>query len=226
MTTAHVLRVFTDADGAFGNHLGIVIEDAAPLMQARRQAIAVELGYSETVFFQDVGTAALRIFTPALELPLAGHPLVGASWFLTQRLGRETQTLRPALTSEVATWTEDGATWIRARVADAPPFEYVELESEAAVRAVAPGPEWGHHYIWAWSDRAAGRVYSRLLAPDLGVPEDPATGSAALVLASRLGRAVEIVQAAGCVLRARPAAQDGWSEVGGLVASDGVREVS
>jgi ClpP class serine protease len=63
--TAHVLRVFTDESGAFGNHLGIVIEDEAPLMRERRQAIAAELGYSETVFFQDVDTAALRIFTPA-----------------------------------------------------------------------------------------------------------------------------------------------------------------
>jgi predicted PhzF superfamily epimerase YddE/YHI9 len=224
--TAHVLRVFTDDSGAYGNHLGIVIEGESALTQGRRQAIATELGYSETVFFQDVETAALRIFTPAVELPLAGHPLVGASWFLTQRLGQETTTLRPALAAEVATWVEDGATWIRARVADAPPFEYVELESEAAVRAVQPAPEWGHHYVWAWTDRAADRVYARLLAPDLGVPEDPATGSAALVLASRLGRAVEIVQAAGCLLKARPAVQDGWSEVGGFVVSDGIREVS
>ena len=203
-----------------------MIEDEAALTAERRQAIAAELGYSETVFFQDVKTAALRIFTPAVELPLAGHPLVGASWFLTQRLGHGTQTLRPALAAEVATWVENGATWIRARVADSPPFEYVELETEAAVRAVRPGPGWGHHYIWAWTDRVAGRMYSRLLAPDLGVTEDPATGSAALVLASRLGRAVEIVQGAGCVLRARPALQKGWSEVGGFVVSNGVREVS
>ena len=54
MTTAYVLRVFTDESGAYGNHLGIVIEDEAPLMAERRQAIAAELGYSETVFFQDV----------------------------------------------------------------------------------------------------------------------------------------------------------------------------
>jgi predicted PhzF superfamily epimerase YddE/YHI9 len=222
--TAHVLRVFTDNSGAFGNHLGVVIEDE-PLTQDRRQAIATELGYSETVFFQDVATASLRIFTPAVELPLAGHPLVGASWFLSQR-GMATATLRPALAAEVATWTEDGATWIRARVADAPPFEYVELESEAAVRAVQHGPEWTKHYIWAWSDRNAGKVYSRLLAPALGVPEDPATGSAALTLASCVGRAVEIVQAAGCLLRARPASQDGWSEVGGFVVADGTREVA
>jgi predicted PhzF superfamily epimerase YddE/YHI9 len=224
MTTAHVLRVFTDENGAYGNPLGIVIEDA-PLPRERRQAIAAQLGYSETVFIQDVATASLRIFTPAVELPLAGHPLVGASWFLSQR-GLQTDTLRPALAAEVPTWVEDGATWIRARVAETPPFEYVELESEAAVRAVAPSPEFTQHYIWAWSDRAAGKVYARLIAPALGVPEDPATGSAALTLASRAGRAVEIKQAAGCLLRARPSSQAGWAEVGGFVVADGTQEVS
>src|SRR3954471_24869199 len=190
MTLAHVLRVFTDEDGSHGNPLGVVVEDE-PLTPERRQAIATELGYSETVFFQDVATAALRIFTPAVELPLAGHPLVGSSWFLVQR-GVPASTLRPALAAEVATWTEDGATWIRARVSDAPPFEYVELADEAVERPVTHGAEWTHHYIWAWTDRAAGKVYARLLAPALGVPEDPATGSAALTLASRVGRAVEI----------------------------------
>jgi hypothetical protein len=45
-------------------------------------------------------------------------------------------------------------------------------------------------------------------------------------LASTVGRAVEIVQAEGCVLRARPASQDGWAEAGGFVVSDGTRQVT
>jgi predicted PhzF superfamily epimerase YddE/YHI9 len=226
VTPAYVLRVFTDESGAYGNHLGVVVEGDTPLTPERRQAIASELGYSETVFFQDVATAALRIFTPALELPLAGHPLVGASWLLRNVLGVAVQKLRSALAAEVATWQEDGATWIRARVADTPPFEYVELDNETAVRAVQPGPRWRRHYVWAWRERDAGSVYARLLAPDFGVPEDPATGSAALALASRLGREVSIVQGAGGVLRARPAVRDGWAEAGGLVVRDADREVS
>src|SRR3954465_1681659 len=129
MTLAHVLRVFTDENGSHGNPLGVVVK-GGPWTRERRQAIATELGYSETVFFQDVATASLRIFTPAVELPLAGHPLVGSSWFLVPP-GVPPQTPRPALAAAGATWTEDGATWIRARVSDAPPFEYVELEDEA-----------------------------------------------------------------------------------------------
>jgi predicted PhzF superfamily epimerase YddE/YHI9 len=83
---------------------------------------------------------------------------------------------------------EDGATWIRARVADAPPFEYVELEkrgSGACGRGgVGVGPSL---HLGMDGPGPAGRVYSRLLAPDLGVAEDPATGSAALVLGVSFG---------------------------------------
>ena len=43
-----VLRVFTDADGKFGNPLGVV--DASTVDPADRQRIATELGYSETIF--------------------------------------------------------------------------------------------------------------------------------------------------------------------------------
>ncbi|HMH47168.1 MAG TPA: PhzF family phenazine biosynthesis protein, partial [Solirubrobacteraceae bacterium] len=72
MTTVRVLRVFTDAAGRSGNRLGVV-RDAEGIDRARRQAIAAELGYSETVFVED--DARAQIFTPALELPFAGHPL-------------------------------------------------------------------------------------------------------------------------------------------------------
>jgi trans-2,3-dihydro-3-hydroxyanthranilate isomerase len=50
------------------------------------QALARELGISETVFALD-DARRIRIFTPAAELPLAGHPTVGAALELA-RLGR------------------------------------------------------------------------------------------------------------------------------------------
>ena len=82
-----VLRVFTDPDGKFGNPLGVV--DAGTVDPADRQRIATELGYSETVFIdvpeQGASTAHARIFTPVTELPFAGHPTVGASWWLREK---------------------------------------------------------------------------------------------------------------------------------------------
>jgi trans-2,3-dihydro-3-hydroxyanthranilate isomerase len=78
------LDVFTDRPLA-GNPLAVV-PDADALGAAEMQAIAAELGLSETVFVLG-GAERLRIFTPRSELPLAGHPVVGAAVELA-RLGR------------------------------------------------------------------------------------------------------------------------------------------
>jgi predicted PhzF superfamily epimerase YddE/YHI9 len=75
-----VLRVFTDDGGHQGNALGVI--DGTLVDQDDRQRVAHELGFSETIFIDDHDTGELRIFTPAVELPLAGHPLVGAAWLL------------------------------------------------------------------------------------------------------------------------------------------------
>lgn len=80
----HTLDVFTDTPLA-GNPLAVVL-DAAGLDDARMQAIAREFNLPETVFVREprdsVNSAALRIFTPARELPFAGHPTVGAAALL------------------------------------------------------------------------------------------------------------------------------------------------
>jgi trans-2,3-dihydro-3-hydroxyanthranilate isomerase len=79
-----VLDVFTTKPLA-GNSLA-VIPDAAGLDDARMQAIAREFNLSETVFVfpadNPLHSARLRIFTPASELPFAGHPTVGTAVLL------------------------------------------------------------------------------------------------------------------------------------------------
>lgn len=78
----YVLRVFTRGDEG-GNHLGVVT-DSTTLEGDAMQAIAADLGFSETIFLEWAeGTVPrVRIFTPAAELPFAGHPLVGMAWTL------------------------------------------------------------------------------------------------------------------------------------------------
>jgi trans-2,3-dihydro-3-hydroxyanthranilate isomerase len=80
----YVLRVFTRGDEG-GNHLGVVT-DATGLHTELMQAIAVDLGFSETIFLEwEAGEIPrVRIFTPGAELPFAGHPLVGMAWTLKQ----------------------------------------------------------------------------------------------------------------------------------------------
>ena len=67
-----------------GNPLAVVLDPGA-WSSARMQALAAELGISETVVVvppQEGGEHRLRIFTPRRELPMAGHPVVGAAWVL------------------------------------------------------------------------------------------------------------------------------------------------
>ena len=87
----HTLDVFTEAPLA-GNSLAVVL-DAEGLDDARMQKIAREFNLAETVFVFEpknpVNTAALRIFTPARELPFAGHPTVGTAVLIAHLRARE-----------------------------------------------------------------------------------------------------------------------------------------
>jgi trans-2,3-dihydro-3-hydroxyanthranilate isomerase len=76
--------VFTERALA-GNPLAVVLE-ADGLSDAQMQAIARETNLSETTFVLPPAkrehTAKVRIFTPHVELPFAGHPTVGTGWVL------------------------------------------------------------------------------------------------------------------------------------------------
>lgn len=219
MARLHVLRVFTGAGGRAGNPLGVVL-DGASVPEERRQPLAAELNFSETVFVDDPAMGRLRIFTPQVELPLAGHPLVGTSWLLAHE-GAAIDVLRPPA-GEVPTWAEGKLTWIRARPQDGPPFELRRVASSAEVDG-HPGAGAGELVmVWAWEDEAAGEVRARVFVPGLGVPEDEATGSAALRLCAQERRELRIRQGTGSVIWARPAA-DGNVEVGGRCVLDEVR---
>ncbi len=86
MTAYLTYDVFTDRP--FGGNPLAVIPDAAHLPEDQLQKIAREFNYSETVFLlppQDPGnTARLRIFTPTMEVPFAGHPTIGAAVALSE----------------------------------------------------------------------------------------------------------------------------------------------
>ncbi len=87
----YTLDVFTETSLA-GNPLAVVI-DSDGLDDERMQRIAREFNLAETVFVREpknpVNTAALRIFTPARELPFAGHPTVGTAVLLAHLRARD-----------------------------------------------------------------------------------------------------------------------------------------
>jgi trans-2,3-dihydro-3-hydroxyanthranilate isomerase len=78
-----VADVFTDVPFA-GNQLA-VFTDAREIPEERLQDLAREINFSETVFAYPAegdGHARIRIFTPMLELPFAGHPVLGTAFVL------------------------------------------------------------------------------------------------------------------------------------------------
>ncbi len=84
-----VVDVFTDRP-LTGNQLA-VFTDAREIDEATMQALAREIGFSETTFVLPAeagGDVRVRIFTPASELPFAGHPILGTAWVLAQPLQR------------------------------------------------------------------------------------------------------------------------------------------
>jgi trans-2,3-dihydro-3-hydroxyanthranilate isomerase len=81
--------VFTER--VFGGNPLTVVFDAKGLGDDEMQAIAREMNCSETTFLlpptRPDCAARVRIFTPAREVPFAGHPTIGTSWVLaTERL--------------------------------------------------------------------------------------------------------------------------------------------
>ena len=256
----HVLDVFTDR--AFGgNPLG-VFPHAAGLDDATMQAVAREMNLSESVFFSPAqtegGTRRVRIFTPAVEVPFAGHPSVGAGWFLASLgegergsaaepdLEGPRETLTVALDENVGrvpvevTLEAGRPTFARLTTAVLPEHGPVEASADelAHLLGLEPGdvgaaglePEVvsaglpytivpvrdaralarSHLNMAAWerllADTPHHHVYVvtpaqgtadadfrvRMYAPGSGVPEDPATGSAAAALAGYFGKRAEL----------------------------------
>ena len=88
MRSFSYLHVDVFADRAFGGNPLTVFLDAAALSKDEMQSIARETNHSETTFLFPAakgGAARVRIFTPALELPFAGHPVLGTAFAIAPR---------------------------------------------------------------------------------------------------------------------------------------------
>jgi trans-2,3-dihydro-3-hydroxyanthranilate isomerase len=220
-----VADVFTDTP-LEGNQLA-VFTDARELPEARLQPLARELNLSETVYVypaESDGHAKVRIFTPATEVPFAGHPTLGTAFILAGplqvveirletgvgvipvRLEREGARItfgwmvQPIPTVESYPNADDLLAALNVKTSRLPvevydnglEHVYVALGSEDEVAALEPDmgalaslPDVLGVNCFAGSGT---RWKTRMFAPGGGVPEDPATGSAAGPLACHLVR--------------------------------------
>jgi predicted PhzF superfamily epimerase YddE/YHI9 len=222
-----VLRVFTDSDGNFGNPLGVV--DASQVDPDDRQHLAAQLGYSETVFV-DLPTAAsttahATIYTPRTEIPFAGHPTIGASWWLRDN-GMPINTLQvPAGIVQVS--YDGDLTGVSAPAEWAPEYAIHHLDSLDALAAADPAdfPDDTAHYLWTWIDGSAGLLRTRMFGAYLGVPEDEATGSAAMRITDYFSRDLIITQGKGSMIETTWS-PEGWVGVAGRVVNDVVTQLN
>jgi trans-2,3-dihydro-3-hydroxyanthranilate isomerase len=87
----YIVDVFAEEKYA-GNQLAVV-RDAAGLSDSEMQNITKEMNYSETTFIlsgdQRNGGYDVRIFTPAQEVPFAGHPTLGTAYVIQQEIIKE-----------------------------------------------------------------------------------------------------------------------------------------
>ena len=217
MPTLHLLRVFCSEDGSGGNALGVFL-DGADVPPGRRQAVAADLGLSETVFVDDAERGAIRIFTPEVELDFAGHPTVGTAWLL-----EGADVLRVAA-GELPLRRDGELVYVTARPEWGPPHEFTQLASPDEVDALEGAPG-GHDLLtaWAWIDEAGGVLRARAFLDRIGIAEDEATGSAATKLCAELGRAIDIRQGRGSRILANPG-EGGFVEIGGRSVLDDVRD--
>jgi trans-2,3-dihydro-3-hydroxyanthranilate isomerase len=220
-----VVDVFTEQP-LQGNQLA-VFTDARDLDESLMQRLAREVNFSETVFVlppEGDGHARIRIFTPSIEVPFAGHPTLGTAFVLSAPLQLDGIRLETARGVIPVTLHRDGGRIVFGRMAQpipsvAPyaaveellaalgverselPVElydngiqhvYVALDSEAAVAGLTPDLRTLARLpavIGINAFAGSGTNWkTRMFAPADGVPEDPATGSAAGPLALHLAR--------------------------------------
>jgi len=214
----NVVRVFTTDAGELGNKLGIVW--ASDATHGREQQLAAAIGFSETVFIESVlgGIATISIYTPATELPFAGHPSVGTAWWLKQQGMPATRLIERA--GDVAVRYDDDLTWITGRAEWTPSFVWRPMATPTDVDALDPDAvAEGADYAYAWIDPSKGELRARMFAPHLGVREDEATGAAAVAVTARLAQNLEITQGLGSRIHTVLLA-DGYVEVGGRTVAD------
>jgi len=169
-----VVDVFTEVP-LEGNGLG-VFTDGRELSPETMQRLARELNLSETVFMlpaEGEGDVRVRIFTPASELPFAGHPVLGSAIVLGAALERDSVELETgAGLVEVRLRREQGRAAFGAMQQPIPSWSPFEREAELLralgmqrsglpVEVYCNGPL--HVYVELESEQAVAA-----LAPDIG----------------------------------------------------------
>jgi len=217
-----IVDVFTDRPLA-GNQL-CVIPEPVDLQDRQMQAIAAEIGFSETTFVTHAEERrySMRIFTPGMELPFAGHPSLGTAFVLVSEGRVQTPVTQSVRAGDVQIEVDVGSSFARMDqlpprfgsyhddrelVANAAGLHADDLHQELRPRQVWTGlnqlivplrdveavvrarpnvellgpllAEAGTDTYYLFAVTGDHRAKARMFGSDVGIVEDPATGSAA-----------------------------------------------
>lgn len=216
----HTIRVFVDENGEFGNSVGVILDEGKKIDPKERQQIATGLGFSESVFINNLSLGNVSIFNPREEVAFAGHAMVGTAWLISKLRNHPIDSLTcPG--GSIKTWRDKDKTWIRASLGVMPSWQYEQLKNATEVECLSPAITLSkeHTFVWAWVDEMKGLIRARTFAPDWGIPEDEANGSGSMKLAAALGRSLEIVHGKGSIIYASPWKSD-FAVLGGRVKEE------
>src|SRR3989339_305153 len=101
-----VLNVFTNENGEFGNPVGIIVDTENKINKENRQQMAIDSGFSEIVFINNLETKDVSILSPTRQIPFAGHALVGVSYFLNNVLNIPTTEI-VSMGKVIKSWQEN-----------------------------------------------------------------------------------------------------------------------
>ena len=240
-----ITQVDAFTDTPFVGNPAAVCVLPAPRDEAWMQAVALEMNLSETAFLvrREDGSYDLRWFTPAVEVDLCGHATVASAHVLWEEGHLPSGAQARFHTKSGLLSADRDGDWIELDFPSTPPepaetpagllealgaaaasycgrsrFDYfLELDSEATVRALAPNmpllkalPVRGT-IVTARASTEGFDYVCRFFAPRFGVDEDPVTGSAQSALGpywqAKLGKDELLgyqASARGGVVRVRP----------------------
>lgn len=235
INSAHyfLLDVFTGSK--FGGNQLAIFPEGQFIDESLMKKIARELQLSETVFIlppeNKENHFSMRIFTPEMELPTAGHPTIGASFFMVRHIDFHEEESQLDLTIEqpvglikssvkldrgvplfssmiqplpefikilddrksfidMLTLKEDSLSETPIEmISCGVPFTFIQLRSLACIQKIkfnvtqweALKEKYGTSFIYVFTTETfhqESHVHGRMFAPEAGIMEDAATGSA------------------------------------------------
>lgn len=217
-----IVNVFVNDNGEFGNPVGIVIDEGKQISNKYRQKRAIQSGLSEIVFVNDIEANNISIFSPTREIPFAGHAVIGTAFYLDNIKKAEIDVIR-SMDTEITVTHDSESIWVKAELANMPEWNFKQFEGSEQVESLLlkDTEDYEHCVVWSWTNERNGTIRARTFAPDWLIPEDEANGSGSLILATTLGREINITHGKGSIIFARPN-DSKYGEVGGKVSKNNI----